>query len=279
LSQSLGAAAGRVLNTGDARAKAAESIIAATAWREGKLDFSFEAPAPDRPARPARPKLLAPSKMPKRRSAGSPETRFALLHAVAHIEFNAIDLAFDLVARFGKGMPRAFADAWVAVGAEEARHFTLLADRLAALGGAYGDLPAHDGLWQAAEKTKDDLLARLAIVPLVLEARGLDVTPGMIKNFRKQGDPVSAAVFEAIYRDEIGHVRTGVTWFNYVCRERGLAPKTAYRELVGRLFPSGLKAPFNTEARTKAGLPFEFYAALTKHILQIGPLFNILWLS
>jgi len=262
--ESVGSAAARVLGQGVARAKAAESIVAATEWRDGCLALAFPSPAPERPARPAKPILLPPSKMPKRRKGGSAETRFALIHAIAHIEFNAIDLAWDMVARFGQGRPREFTGDWISVGAEEARHFTLLAERLEALGGTYGDLPAHGGLWDAAEKTKDDLLARLAIVPLVLEARGLDVTPGMIENFSKQGDSDSAAILEVIYRDEIGHVQTGVKWFRHVCGERGLKPKAAFRALVRERFPSGLKAPFNQEARARARLPFAFYAELEK---------------
>ncbi|HXV73848.1 MAG TPA: ferritin-like domain-containing protein [Sphingomonadales bacterium] len=262
--ESVASATARVLLTGNARAKAAKGITAATEWREGKLAFVFEEPLPERPVRPEKPDLLSPSRMPKRRKAGSPETRFALLHAIAHIEFNAIDLAFDMVARFGKFMPRSFTDDWIAVGAEEAGHFTLLADRLEALGGAYGDLPAHGGLWDAAEKTRDDVLARLAIVPLVLEARGLDVTPVMVENFRKQGDEPSAAILETIYSEEVGHVAKGAAWFRHVCCNRGKEPQTAFQALVRKHFPSGLKPPFNVEARGQAGMPPELYRELAK---------------
>ena len=151
--------------------------------------------------------------MPRRRNFGSQAGRIALIHALAHIELNAIDLAWDIIARFHDNrLPRAFYDDWVGVAAEEAEHFALLADRLAALGAAYGDLPAHDGLWEAAAATAHDLLARLAIVPLVLEARGLDVTPEMILRLERADDTASAAILGRIYQDEIGHVAVGMRW-------------------------------------------------------------------
>jgi uncharacterized ferritin-like protein (DUF455 family) len=218
---------------------------------------------PSRPARPARPGLLPPRAMPKRRNFGSLAGRLALLHALAHIELNAIDLAWDLVARFGDpALPGAFFDDWVEVAAEEAAHFGLLADRLRALGAAYGDLPAHDGLWEAAAATAHDLAARLVIVPLVLEARGLDVTPAMIGRLERAGDAASAAILERIYRDEIGHVAAGVRWFRYCCGARGSDPQAAFRETVRRYFSGALKPPFNCAAREKAGLPAAYYQAL-----------------
>jgi uncharacterized ferritin-like protein (DUF455 family) len=201
--------------------------------------------------------------MPKRRAGGSPAGRIALLHALAHIELNAIDLAWDIVARFADGdAPRAFCDDWVAVAAEEAEHHALLAARLAAFGAGYGDLPAHDGLWQAAEATAHDLLARLAIVPLVLEARGLDVTPAMIERLDRFGDGESAAVLRRIYADEIGHVAIGMRWFAALCAQRGLAAETTYHRLVRRYFKGTLKPPFNDPGRTEAGLTAAFYAPL-----------------
>jgi uncharacterized ferritin-like protein (DUF455 family) len=201
--------------------------------------------------------------MPKRRSGGGLPARIALLHALAHIELNALDLVWDLVARFADPtLPRDFWDDWVKVADEEATHHGLLADRLASLGAAYGDLPAHDGLWQAAEATAHDLAARLAIVPLVLEARGLDVTPQMIAGLDKFGDTESAAALRIIYRDEIGHVAIGRRWFDAVCAARGLAPEPTWQDLVRRHFKGGLKRPFNTDARTAAGLPAEFYEPL-----------------
>ena len=218
---------------------------------------------PVRPARLARPVLLPPRDMPKRRNFGSVAGRLALLHALAHIELNAIDLAWDIVARFaGVDLPRKFVDDWVGVAAEEAEHFALLAGRLQSLASFYGALPAHDGLWEAAAATAHDLLARLAIVPLVLEARGLDVTPEMMLRLQRAGDRESAAVLERIYHDEIGHVAVGVRWFDALCRVRGLEPATTYRDLVGRYFTGMLKPPFNREARDSAGFPAAYYEPL-----------------
>jgi uncharacterized ferritin-like protein (DUF455 family) len=221
------------------------------------------AAAPPRPARPDRPVLLPPRDMPKRRNFGSPAGRIALLHALAHIELNAIDLAWDIVARFsGAGLPHAFYADWAGVAAEEAEHFALLAARLAALGAAYGDLPAHDGLWEAAAITADDLLARLAVVPLVLEARGLDVTPEMIRRLERVGDPDSAAILDRIYRDEVRHVAVGVRWFKRLCGARGLDPEAAFHDRVRRHFTGALKPPFNRGARDAAGFPANWYERL-----------------
>jgi uncharacterized ferritin-like protein (DUF455 family) len=201
--------------------------------------------------------------MPKRRAFGSVAGRIALLHALAHIELNAIDLAWDIVARFtGEMLPRAFFDDWVEVAAEEALHFELVTGRLADLGAHYGDLPAHDGLWESATATAYDLLARLAVVPLVLEARRLDVTPEMAATLDRVGDPQSADVLRRIYRDEIGHVAAGVRWFDWLCGERGLAPDEAFRECVRRCFKGDLKPPFNHVARAAAGFPTCYYQPL-----------------
>ena len=201
--------------------------------------------------------------MPKRRNFGSPAGRVALLHALAHIELNAIDLAWDIIARFAEpGLPRDFAEDWVGVAAEEAEHFALLAARLAALGAAYGDLPAHDGLWEAAAATAHDLLARLAVVPLVLEARGLDVTPEMIRRLERAGDDDSAAILDRIYREEIGHVAVGVRWFEWLCRERRVDAEAAFHECVRRHFTGTLKPPFNRAARDDAGFPTRYYELL-----------------
>jgi uncharacterized ferritin-like protein (DUF455 family) len=201
--------------------------------------------------------------MPKRRAFGSPAGRLALLHALAHIELNAIDLGWDIIARFsGETLPRAFYDDWAGVASEEALHFELLAQRLAELGARYGDLPAHDGLWNAAAATADDLLARLAVVPLVLEARGLDVIPGMAARLERVGDPQSAAILRRIYRDEIGHVATGVRWFHWLCRLRGLAPEEIFRDRVRGSFKGDLKPPFNGQARAAAGFPAHYYEPL-----------------
>ncbi len=202
--------------------------------------------------------------MPKRRAFGSPAGRVALLHALAHIELNAIDLAWDIVARFSRApLPRAFFDDWVGVASEEAVHFELLARRLADFGARYGDLPAHDGLWEAALATGDDLLARLAVVPLVLEARGLDVTPEMAARLERAGDPLSASILGHILGDEIRHVAAGVRWFDHLCRSRGLAPDEVFRDRVRRYFRGDLKPPFNVTARAAAGLPGHYYEPLS----------------
>jgi uncharacterized ferritin-like protein (DUF455 family) len=209
-----------------------------------------------RPARLERPLLRPPQAMPRRRHFGSPGGRTALIHALAHIELNAIDLAWDLVARFRRErLPRAFFDDWVGVAADEARHFKMLAARLAEIGSFYGELPAHDGLWEAAAATAGDLLARLAVVPLVLEARGLDVTPEMAQRLEHAGDDRSAALLRQILADEIGHVAAGCRWFEFLCRANGLAAETTFREAVRRCFKGELKPPFNHEAREAAGFP------------------------
>ena len=252
-----------MLGTPGAEAKAQASRRAAEAWRAGGYTGLGPAGAPDRPARPARPLLRPPREVPRRKINSNPQGRIALLHALAHIELNAIDLAWDIVARFAvPDLPRAFFDDWVTVADEEGKHFLLLSKRLAELGAAYGDLPAHDGLWQASEETASGLLARLAIVPLVLEARGLDVTPAMIGKLRAAGDEASAQVLEVIYREEIGHVARGRRWFDWLCETRGLEPKAAWQGLVGQHFRGRLKRPFNAPARAEAGLPEDFYAPL-----------------
>jgi uncharacterized ferritin-like protein (DUF455 family) len=265
-SSSLAAAAVAVLETADPTAKAAAARAMAAAWRQGSLPPGESRP-PDRPARPSRPELRRPGDMPKRRAAGSREHRVALLHALAHIELNAIDLACDMLARFARAdLPRGFSDDWVRVADEEAKHFGLLASRLADLGAAYGDLPAHDGLWQAAEATAHDLLARLAVVPLVLEARGLDVTPKMIADLTRAGDAESAAVLRVIYEEEIGHVAIGRRWFVHECERRAIEPATAWIDLARRHFRGSVKPPFNDEARVAAGLVPEEYEALAERL-------------
>jgi uncharacterized ferritin-like protein (DUF455 family) len=261
-SATLTAAACRVLATADAAAKAAAAHDMANAWRAGGMTPGDAAP-PDRPARPPRPELRPPREMPKRGRGHTIAGRIALLHALAHIELNAIDLACDLIARFaGEGLPEPFFDDWVRVANEEATHFTLLCERLAVLGAAYGDLPAHDGLWEAAVATSGDILARLAVVPLVLEARGLDVTPAMIASLTRASDTDSATVLQRIYTDEIGHVAAGRRWFDVLCARDGRDPAETWRGLVRAHFRGALKPPFNTDAREQAGLPAPFYEPL-----------------
>ena len=203
--------------------------------------------------------------MPKRRNFGAEPGRIALIHALAHIELNAIDLGWDIVVRFSdEGLPCQFFDDWAGVAAEEAEHFALLSTRLAALGSDYGALPAHDGLWEAAMATAGDLLARLAVVPLVLEARGLDVSPEIIRRLEHLGDHDSAAILERIYRDEIGHVAVGARWFDILCRERGLDPAAVFRDRVRRYFTGVLKPPFNRAARDRAQFPSRYYEPLAE---------------
>ncbi|MEL7492171.1 MAG: ferritin-like domain-containing protein [Pseudomonadota bacterium] len=267
------AAARAVLTTAEPAQKAAAAEAARAAW-PSEDDFSdggaFDKTSlPDRPARPARPPLADPAHMPRRRLS-SQSGRVALLHAVAHIEFNAIDLAFDMAARFAADISAmgldaaAFVSDWYSVGGDEARHFGLVRARLNALGADYGDLPAHDGLWEAAQSTADDVLARLAIAPMVLEARGLDVTPAMIEKLRAAGDEESAAVLQVIYEDEIGHVAAGRRWFQRVCAARGLDPQPTFQALVRDRFAGDLKPPFNKPARTQAGLPEAYYLDCTE---------------
>jgi uncharacterized ferritin-like protein (DUF455 family) len=187
-----------------------------------------------------------------------------MLHALAHIEYGAIDLAFDMAGRFGAGLPRAFIDDWLGVGADEAMHFTLLDRRLESLGSRYGALPGHDGLWQAAADTAHDLLARLAVVPMALEARGLDVTPAIVAAFERAGDRRSAAILGRIYRDEIRHVAAGTRWFAIGCESRELAAVTHWHELIRAHFKGTVKPPFNDSARGEAGLSRDFYGGVAR---------------
>jgi uncharacterized ferritin-like protein (DUF455 family) len=199
----------------------------------------------------------------KKRSLHTKHGRIALLHAICHIELNAVDLALDIVARFAdQPVPRSFFDGWMLVASEEAKHFGMVRQRLRELDADYGDLPAHDGLWQAAEETAHDLLARLAIVPLVLEARGLDVTPATLADLRRAGDEASAAALDVIYRDEIGHVAIGKRWFDFFAAKAGHDPATLWQELVRRHFRGRLKPPFNKSARDAAGFSAAFYEPL-----------------
>jgi uncharacterized ferritin-like protein (DUF455 family) len=203
------------------------------------------------PGRPARPLLVARTEV-KQRSMATVEGRAALIHALAHIELNAIDLALDLCWRFA-GMPDDFYRQWTGVAREEALHFELLRDHLRGLGFAYGDFPAHNALWEMAEKTKHDLLARIALVPRTLEARGLDASPAIKAKLVSAGDKPAGAILELILRDEIGHVAVGNRWYRALCSERGLDPIATYAELAERYRAPRLRGPFNLEARRAAG--------------------------
>lgn len=261
-SGSLGAACVAVLQCSDPRDKLMAARKVARDWRLGRLAHRFDVAPPDRPARPARPELLPPTQMPRRGKGGSQRARTAMIHALAHIEFVAIDLAFDLVARFGADFPPEFADDWLRVGADEAMHFALLARRLAELDSHYGALPAHDGLWEAAEKTAHDPLARMAIVPMVLEARALDITPQTIERFLAFDDHRTARMLNRIVDDEIRHVAAGTKWFLWAADRAGQNPQKTYQKLVRTHFRGGLKPPFNDSARSQAGLTREFYMPL-----------------
>ena len=216
------------------------------------LDPVIQLNAPDAlPGRPARPHLIAATDVP-RRGIGSREGRAALIHALAHIEFNAINLALDVVWRFA-GMPTNFYREWMQVAREEALHFSLLQAHLKTLGFDYGDFPAHNGLWEMAEKTRNDVLARLALVPRTLEARGLDASPPMRNKLLAVGDSAAAAIIDIILRDEIGHVAVGNFWYRHVCTERSLDPIATYATLAARYDAPRLRGPFNRAARLAAG--------------------------
>ena len=212
------------------------------------------------PGRPTRPRLVDPSSLP-RRSPFTTEGRAALLHAVAHIEFNAINLALDAVWRF-PGLPETYYRDWLQVAAEEALHFTLLREHLLSLGHVYGDFDAHDGLWAMTERTAGDVTARMALVPRTLEARGLDATPPMQRRLRKAGDLRAVAILDVILRDEIGHVAVGNRWYRWLCERDGLDPVAHYAELAGRFGAPRLRPPFNLDARRAAGFSAEEIAAM-----------------
>ncbi|EIP88887.1 hypothetical protein A33K_14987 [Burkholderia humptydooensis MSMB43] len=211
----------------------------------------LSAPEHGLPGRPVRPELVEPRRL-ERRSMRSPQGRVVLLHALAHIECNAINLALDAVWRFAR-MPAAFYADWLKVAAEEAHHFSLLAARLAEFGHAYGDFPAHDGLWEMCERTAGDVLARMALVPRTLEARGLDASPPIRARLQQAGDHASAAILDVILRDEIGHVGIGNRWFRHLCDDAGFDPQATYERLAEQYRAPRLRGPFNVDARRAAG--------------------------
>lgn len=223
-------------------------------WQIGHLILGNDTsqPAPVFiPGRPTRPKLVPPRQVP-RRNLGTSDGRSAFVHAVAHIEFNAINLALDAAYRF-RQMPESFVGEWLRVAAEEATHFKLLNERLNSMGKQYGDFPAHNGLWEMACKTNHDPLLRMALVPRVLEARGLDVTPGMIERLSAVGDTETISILDVILRDEVDHVRIGSYWYVTLCRGRGLEPESTFHELWRKYTPGHVRGPFNHEARLAAG--------------------------
>ncbi len=259
-----------ILMTADPREKAAAAHDMRRIWLDDRIIGVSSGSLPDQPARPTHPELVSPSKVPRRR-LGSPQGRGALLHAVAHIELNAIDLAADMIARFAmhptiNDEDRSdFISDWTSVCDDEARHFLMLADRMASLGLSYGDHPAHNGLWEAARSTRENFPARVAIAPLVLEARGLDVTPGMIKRLESVGDKDSVAVLEIIYSEEIGHVAIGAKWFQYLAALQQESPESYFHSLVRSHFKGQVKSPFNDKARSLAGLSKSYYEPLANN--------------
>lgn len=260
--RSVASAIRSALLAADPRAKVFATRAVARDWRLGRLSFVFDEPIPDQPAWPAQPELLPPNRMPKRGKGGSDRARIALWHAICHIEFVAIDLALDMAGRFGAEMGERFVSDFLSVAADEAMHFALLSRKLASLGSFYGELPAHGGLWEAADLTRHDVAARLAVVPMVLEARGLDVTPATLERVRAQGDENGARILERILADEIRHVAFGTKHFVARCAEIGKAPEIQWQMLVKRHFKGAVKPPFNDSARSTAGLSRSYYGAL-----------------
>ncbi|MBL4614907.1 MAG: ferritin-like domain-containing protein [Magnetovibrio sp.] len=253
-----------VLNTAKPSEKVRLTYRYAQMWRAGEISEIGDRTPPHRPARPANPVLCSPGDMPKR-STGGGKRRINLIHAIAHIELNAIDLGWDAVARFAPlNLPKAFYDDWVQVAEDEARHFEMLEKRLHELDAAYGDLPAHDGLWEAAMNTADDVLARMAVAPMLLEARGLDTTPGTVKRLRANGDHATADIMEQIGDEEISHVAAGVRWFEHVCAQRQLDPVPTFKNLVVTRFKGQIKPPFNTQARDQAAMAPAYYLTAAK---------------
>lgn len=257
--QSVSSAIREALLTGEPRAKCFATRDVARRWRKGELAFAFDEAMPDEPAWPDRPELLPPNKMPKRGKFGSERGRIALWHSLAHIEFVAIDLALDMAGRFGGQMGEEFVSDFLYVAADEAMHFALLARKLESMGSSYGALPAHGGLWEAAHDTRHDVAARLAVVPMVLEARGLDVTPATLERVRAAGDEHGAKILARILDDEIRHVGFGTKHFLRVFADSGEEPESAWKSLVRRHFRGPVKPPFNDSARLAAGLSRGFY--------------------
>ena len=214
----------------------------------------------DAPGRPDHPELVAAKDLP-RRGLGSQAGRVALIHSLAHIEFNAINLALDAVYRF-REMPEQYIEDWLRVASDEGEHFLLLHERLGSLGAHYGDLPAHDGLWDMARRTDHDVLVRMALVPRILEARGLDVAPPMIAKLQQLGDEKSAVILQRIYTDEITHVEVGNRWFRYVCESRSLDGTVVFRDLLKGQNSAYLRSPYNIEARLQAGFNEEELALI-----------------
>ena len=262
MSSSLFKALSTALAATEIEQKLALTATIAEDWAAGRLSVDIPANPQLLCGRPAKPLLVLPGAV-EQRNTKTPEGRARLLHAIVHIEFSAINLALDHAARFAN-MPRQYYADWIGVAAEEAYHFTILRERLVALGHDYGDFPAHAGLWEMAEKTTGDVMARMALVPRLLEARGLDATPPIQKKLEQVGDDESARILDIILRDEIGHVGLGDTWFRSLCHDRGLPPEATFRQLL-----KDFKAPrpgpkMNESARLAAGFTADELADLRK---------------
>ena len=257
-------ASAHCLSLADPQEKVAAVFVLADKVKEGSFQWDLHdpiEPVPG-PGRPARPELVAPRALPRRR-LGSEDGRAALVHAIAHIEFNAINLALDAICRF-RDLPAQYYLDWISVAADEARHFQMLHQRLRQMNRQYGDFPAHNGLWEMVEKTADSCLVRMALVPRVLEARGLDVTPGMIERLRSVGDTQTIAVLEVILAEEVRHVAIGTHWFNYCCKQENRPPSETFLELISSRFTGSIRGPFNLEARMEAGFTKAEMDALTR---------------
>ena len=255
-------AAKQRLDANDPAEKIALTTVLCQAWQAGKLaladDRQMQPIGP--PGRPERPRLVSPRELPQRR-LHTESGRAALIHAVAHIEFNAINLALDAVYRF-RDMPKTYYADWLRVAFEEAHHFSLLQERLGELGYSYGDFDAHDGLWEMAMVTAHDPLIRMALVPRVLEARGLDVTPGMIQRLKNAGDNRTVAILEIILREEVGHVAIGSRWFRHCCEQAGQPVEETFLKLLRTYYRGRIRGPFNEVARLAAGFTATELASL-----------------
>ena len=259
----LSEAARIALTTANSIEKAKLSRRFALAWQQGDIKSIGTAEIPKEPAREEAPILVPPQEVPRRKITPEVEGRVALLHALTHIELHAINLCWDIIVRFASTeMPKGFYDDWVSVADDEARHHLLLCERLDQLGSHYGALPAHAGLWQGAEVTEHNLKARLAVVPMVLEARGIDVTPGMIDKLKLVKDYESADRLQVIYDDEITHVAKGKRWFEYLCQQDNEDPVESWQNIILTLFKGRVKSPFNVEGRNQADFPIDFYGPI-----------------
>lgn len=251
-SQSIFTQAYACLSENDPDKKVALSNDTVNAWHSGELTTaSTDVEIVQQPGRPDKPELVSPRDLP-RRSLQSMEGHAALIHSLCHIEFNAINLAWDAVYRF-QDMPKDYYSDWMKVAKEEAYHFGLLRDHLRSLNYDYGDFPGHNGLWEAALKTAHDPMIRMALVPRVLEARGLDVTPAIVEKLKNAGDEQAVAILDIIHRDEVGHVEIGSRWFRYLCEQRGFPVEETFRHLLEEYMQGRIKGPLNRSSRLKAG--------------------------